>query len=500
MRWLFAFFVVWACAAQTARIGTATVQTISTGVGASPDIYGPADTWLAGTDLQFTMEFVTVDDPGNPPHPSLSGGYSVGDVDYTFRMQRYTVSEHQFNNLMTGRGISGITASNIGTNKPAGRLCIKEIMWWVNALNTAKGYHPAYNIDQDGTLAVWPEAERWRSTNGFRHKDCGYALPTVHEHFKAAMWDKAEQVWHYYGQGTDDAPTPVNGYWHNGSTNAGTAVYLQHFDERYPEWNSTNQVNVTLTVDGGGAITAVAYDSFIRGHSLNQSTSTPYVITQGARTAGRARVGAYSTLLVPAEFAIVNGGTGYSDREVVTLTLGAEEIECEAFAIDGAVVGLYPLGKRWTPEDYTTVIDVVGTGAGAAATCIRYSTTYVPDSFVVTTASTLYSAGAATMSLGATDYSSYYVENQGAADVDRAGGPSPFGAVGMFGNASNLLETPVDFGSDMDDAEEPLLYVGFWWFRVAASNLGLGNEFWRLDQCLTGAYANSFRVVSLISP
>lgn len=464
-----------------------------------PIDHGEQDVWFDGTDNRFTMEFVTVDDPGNPAHPSLSGGYLVGDVDYVFREQKYTASEDQFRKVDVARNLVGGSCPYIGTNKPAGQLCIREIMRFVNALNESKGYHKAYNIGLDGTLYVWPEAQRWRSTNGFRHKDCAYALPTVHEHFKTAMWDSGSQTWQLYGQGGTNAPTPVNGWYHNGSTAAGTAIYSQHFDERYPEWNSTNQVNVVITVTGSSLAT-VTYDSFIRGHSLSQDTTTPFVVTQGGVVGGRARVTSYSTLTVPAEFVIVAPGSGYTDGEVATMTFDSATIDVQVFADDtGAVIGLYPLGKRWASTDTSTAIAIVGTGSSATARVSRYSTTYVPAAITVTTASSGYSNGAATMSLGATDYSPYYLINEGAADVDRAGGESPFGAVGMFGNASNLLETPSDWISDKDDAQEPLLYVGFWWFRHAASNLGLGNESWRCDQCLDGSYgANSFRVVSLL--
>ena len=51
--------------------------------------HGTADTWFEGTSEQFTLDFVTIDDPGNPAKTGTGATWDPGSVGYTFRIAKY---------------------------------------------------------------------------------------------------------------------------------------------------------------------------------------------------------------------------------------------------------------------------------------------------------------------------------------------------------------------------------------------------------------------------
>lgn len=496
----------------TATIGTLNVTTLQSSGEASTTDYGPEDTWGYGTANQFTIEFVTVDDVGNPARLDPSGTNYVGSLDYKFAIAKYSATEDQ---LAKAKAIGGFNAtfSSLGTNMPAGQIDHIEAMQFVNWLNVHKGYPKAYNIDISGNLITWSDSDDWAGgTNQIRNGAALYHLPSANEYYKAAQWDPFSKTWFLYGQGTN-TPVQVNGYWANGSTNWGTAVCNQQFDARYPEWDSPgNIVNVTLTTSGG-AITGITYDSFVSGHVVFESTNT-FKIVQGAVTNATATVATWQAITnVPGTFTNFVAGTGYTDG-VGSVTLGGYTVGVRIYT-DGAggVVGAEPTSGRFNTSDYSTVLDIVQAGgSGAMCTVLRYvEDTYtngvrVPDTFTIVSDGTGYNDGAATfqtrhfgqmsfddwLEIEPTTGLQYYKLCVGAAEVNRAGGPSPWGAVGLFGNVSNLTDTEKDFVND--GSTTWFRYYGFWWERNAVTSSNLGSEAWNVATATTGAWSNGFRV------
>lgn len=496
----------------TATIGTLNVTTLQSSGAASTIDYGPEDTWGYGTANQFTIEFVTVSDTDNPARQDPAGNW-VGNVDYEYAVAKYSATEDQ---LTKAKAIGGFntTFSSLGTNMPATQIDHIEAMQFVNWLNVKKGYPKAYNIDISGSLLAWPDSDDWAGgTNQIRNGAALYHLPSANEYYKAAQWDEASATWFLYGQGTN-TPIQVNGYWANGSTNFGTAVCNQQFDARYPEWDSPgNIVNVIVDADVSGVITNITYDSFVSGHVVFESTDT-FKIVQGAVTNATATVATWQKIEnVPGTFTNFVAGTGYTDG-VGSITLSGHTVGVRIYTDgSGGVVGAEPTSGRFNSADYTTVLDIVQAG-GSGATCkvLRYvEDTYtdgvrVPETWTIVSGGSGYSDGAATfqtrhfgqlsfndwLEVEPTTGLQYYKLCVGAAEVTRAGGPSPWGAVGMFGNVSNLTDTEQDFIND--GSTTWFRYYGFWWERNAVITSNLGSEAWNVATPTTGAWSNGFRV------
>ena len=101
-----------------------------------------ADTFGSGAN-QFTIDFVTIGNPGNPPDDDPN---PAGAVDYTYRMGKYEVSEQMIDNANALGGL-GITKDTRGPDKPATSVTWYEAARFVNWLNTSSGSVPAYKFD-----------------------------------------------------------------------------------------------------------------------------------------------------------------------------------------------------------------------------------------------------------------------------------------------------------------------------------------------------------------
>ena len=51
--------------------------------------HGLADTWFDGSSEQFSLDFVTIDDPGNPAKTGTGNAWDPGSVPYTFKIAKY---------------------------------------------------------------------------------------------------------------------------------------------------------------------------------------------------------------------------------------------------------------------------------------------------------------------------------------------------------------------------------------------------------------------------
>lgn len=507
-----------ASSVATLNVGTFAV----TGVATAPTPVYTIDTFAEGTANEFSIPFTLIDDPGNPPKENIYGQY-VGDCDYSFRIMTYAFSEPEGASLKAAweaahpAGTYPISQSAIGPeigrdNLPLTRVVSKESAWIVNWMNTTTGHQAAFNIDPvTGNCIVWDDSAVWLGgTNQFVHKDAFYRLPTIHEGYKAAQWDKVNQVWHGWGQGTDTHPTPVEGYFSNGSQEAGTAVYGQRLFAPYPEWDSYGNVcDVTLTTSGG-AVTGISVDALVSGHVVQEDTSTVFNVTQGANTTATFRVATYQTWnYVPGTFTNYVGGSGYSNG-AATVSLAGHDVDVTIFTSDGAVIGAIPLAGYFVSEDYTTDLDIVQAG-GSGATCVvyRYAPVRVPATFTIVGGGSGYSDGAAEITLQDASWYpdlepvsgiSYYQLVWGTADVDRAGGPSPFGVVGMLGNVGWTTCTEADFTND--GSTDHWLYRGGWYFRGSRGEsdlnqwVDMGSETANHNSDSVGSFTNGFRFVS----
>ena len=184
-----------------------------------------ADTFGTGEN-QFTIEFVTIGDPGNPadttgePNPA-------GSVPYVYRIGKYEVPEHAIRRAnAASAGSAGplaITLDERGPDKPATRVSWFEAARFVNWLNADKGAPPAYKFDAAGDFQLWePGDVGYTAQNPFRNTQARYFFRGADEWYKAAFYDPVSDQWFDYPNGMNTPPVAVAS-----GTAANTAVYNQ---------------------------------------------------------------------------------------------------------------------------------------------------------------------------------------------------------------------------------------------------------------------------------
>ncbi len=106
-----------------------------------------ADTFDTFGSGAFTIDFVTIGNPGNANDSGTTGLYSslYGGVGNEFRMGTYEISEDMIDKANT-LGALLITKDTRGVNKPATSVSWNEAARFVNWLNVSSGYAPAYNF------------------------------------------------------------------------------------------------------------------------------------------------------------------------------------------------------------------------------------------------------------------------------------------------------------------------------------------------------------------
>jgi formylglycine-generating enzyme required for sulfatase activity len=171
----------------------------------------------------FSIEFVTVGDPGNPADTTGSPN-PAGSVAYPFRIGKYEISEQMIDKANALGGL-GITKDVRGADKPATSVSWFEAARFVNWLNTSTGSTPAYKFDGSGNFQLWtPSDPGYDASNLFRNSQAKYFLPSVDEWYKAAYFDPVAGIYCDYATGSNTPPTAVAS-----GTLAGTAVYRQLF-------------------------------------------------------------------------------------------------------------------------------------------------------------------------------------------------------------------------------------------------------------------------------
>ena len=175
----------------------------------------------------FTMEFVTIGNPGNAADITGSPN-SAGSVAYTYNLGKYEVSRDQIDKANSS-GSLGITifdmtsyGGNNGLLKPATGISWYEAAKYVNWLNTSSGGTAAYKFDGSGTFQLWSSTDAgYNANNMFRNTLAKYVIPSSNEWYKGA-YGNLDGTWNNYPTGSNSAPTAVAD-----GTAANTAVYLQ---------------------------------------------------------------------------------------------------------------------------------------------------------------------------------------------------------------------------------------------------------------------------------
>ena len=157
-----------------------------------------ADTFGSGVNA-FTIDFVTIGNPGNPVDTGTTGLYfsSYGAVSTTFQMGKYEVSEDMIDKANTLGGLL-ISKDTRGVNAAATSVSWNEAARFVNWLNTSSGFSPAYNFTlQPGAggytgnenLVLWtPIDTGYDASNLYRNANAHYFLPSENEWYKAAYY------------------------------------------------------------------------------------------------------------------------------------------------------------------------------------------------------------------------------------------------------------------------------------------------------------------------
>jgi hypothetical protein len=201
-----------------------------------------ADVFGTGAN-QFTIDFVTVGNPGNPADTRL-GANPPGAVDYVYRIGKFEISRDMVEKA-NAEGELGITLHPMDfvtgplgdgprPGMPATGVSWNEAARFVNWLNASEGFPTAYKFaTQPGdadyvaneNILLWePTDAGYDAANLFRNSQAQYFLPSNDEWHKAAFYDPdanggSGDYW-YYPTGSDSAPAPVD----SGNA-AGTAVW-----------------------------------------------------------------------------------------------------------------------------------------------------------------------------------------------------------------------------------------------------------------------------------
>jgi len=167
-------------------------------VGTSPIIERSlADTFGSGPNT-FTIDFVTIGNPGNPPDANPN---PAGAVPYTYQIGKYEISEQMIDKANALGGL-GITKDTRGPDYPATSVTWYEAARFVNWLNTSTGNAPAYKFDLSGNFQLWGATDPGYDPNNlYRNKLAEYVLPSVHEWHKAAYYNPASGVYYDYPTG-----------------------------------------------------------------------------------------------------------------------------------------------------------------------------------------------------------------------------------------------------------------------------------------------------------
>ena len=178
----------------------------------------------------FSMEFVRVGNPGNLPFECITGNFRFipdwlvqgGAVGYTYDIGKTEVSRVMVEKVNAETGLSGlITMQDLsglggnGPNRPATGLSWYDAAKFVNELNLAQGYRPAYKTTGYTVpfLSEWQPGEAgYNAANPLRNSTAKYFIASSDEWYKAAFYSPTKAAYNFYPQpddGIDGAPPPT---------------------------------------------------------------------------------------------------------------------------------------------------------------------------------------------------------------------------------------------------------------------------------------------------
>ena len=211
---------------------------------------------------QFTMDFVTIGNPGNAADTTGSPN-PAGSVAYTYNIGKYEVSRDMITkaNSAGSLGITMYDMSSLGGNgllKPATGISWYEAAKFVNWLNTSTGGTAAYKFDGSGNFQLWSSTDAgYNANNMFRNSLAKFWLPSSNEWYKGA-YGNADGSWSNFPNGTNSAPTTVAS-----GTAANTAVYGQSLSTGPADITNAGGLSSYGTMAQGGNVwewNETAYD------------------------------------------------------------------------------------------------------------------------------------------------------------------------------------------------------------------------------------------------
>jgi formylglycine-generating enzyme required for sulfatase activity len=212
-------------------------------------------------DNAFTMEFVTIGNPGNVADTTGSPN-PAGSVAYTYNIGKYEVSRDMIDKA-NAAGSLGITLRDMtnfggnGASKPATGISWYEAATYVNWLNTSTGGTAAYKF-VGGTFKLWSAGDAgYNANNIFRNSLAKYVIASSDEWYKGA-YGKSDGSWSDFPNGSDSAPTAVAG-----GTSANTAVYAQSYGAGPADITNAGGLSAYGTMAQGGNVwewNETAYD------------------------------------------------------------------------------------------------------------------------------------------------------------------------------------------------------------------------------------------------
>lgn len=209
----------------------------------STSLDAQADTFAVG-DNQFSIDFMTIGNPGNPRDnwggDPITEDDNAGSVGYVYRIGKYEVSRDMVmkanvaGNLDISLHPLDFVTLGPRPHMPATGVTWNEAARFVNWLNTSAGHSPAYKFetqpgdasyDANEQILLWEPADSgYDANNLYRNSQAFYFLPSIDEWHKAAFYDPdanggAGGYWDY-ANGSDSPPIPISS-----GTALGTAVW-----------------------------------------------------------------------------------------------------------------------------------------------------------------------------------------------------------------------------------------------------------------------------------
>jgi len=208
---------------------------------------GPASAvTITHNGVTITMDFVTVDNPGNASDVQSQGTF--GAVDYSYNIGKYEVTENQWDAVS---GIAGDLLDNSGYwsgKQPVSSISWNEAAMFCNWLTSGDVTNGAYAINASGVV-TGVDRPGAVSTYGTI-----YVIPTEDEWYKAAYHDKTAGLagtYFDYPTGSDSLPDGID----SSEDTEFDAVFPDDYDQGYPnDTDNAGDLSPYGTMGQGGNV------------------------------------------------------------------------------------------------------------------------------------------------------------------------------------------------------------------------------------------------------